>query len=136
MTKKVYLAGKITGNDAYKEEFMQWESFVFASLDCVIENPINHPKYTGPSDNEKMWRHYMKESIRVLIDCDAVVFLPGWEDSKGATIEHQIALWLGLEIYYGVHYEQVESERQEEVGVREDVNRFGIVTRNPRSLGT
>ncbi len=40
----------------------------------------------------------MRMSIRQLVTCDSIALLPGWEKSKGATLEHHIAERLGLEI--------------------------------------
>ena len=35
-------------------------------------------------------------------DGDAVFMLPGWRNSRGACIEHQLAVGLGLEVIDGV----------------------------------
>jgi hypothetical protein len=32
------------------------------------------------------------------VTCDAIQLLPGWENSRGATLEHHIAVALGLQI--------------------------------------
>ena len=50
------------------------------------------------------WRHYAKRDLAVLIDTlrgeagDAVVLLPGWQNSKGANAEYCTALWVGLRV--------------------------------------
>lgn len=40
----------------------------------------------------------MRLSIRQLVTCDAIHLLPGWEKSKGATLEAHIAERLELEV--------------------------------------
>jgi hypothetical protein len=35
-------------------------------------------------------------ALRQLALCDGVALLPGWQDSRGARIEHQLATQLGL----------------------------------------
>lgn len=37
------------------------------------------------------WRDYMCDAIPLLVTCDAVALLPGWERSKGARLEFTIA---------------------------------------------
>lgn len=41
----------------------------------------------------------MKRDIEALLDCDAVAFLPGWEHSRGANVEFQVAKAIGLDLY-------------------------------------
>lgn len=45
------------------------------------------------------WRDYMRDSIRGLLECDAVAVLPGWEGSKGARLEVTIAVDLELPVH-------------------------------------
>ena len=36
--------------------------------------------------------------IKVMVDCDVIVLLPGWGRSRGALLERQIAIALGLRV--------------------------------------
>lgn len=45
----------------------------------------------------------MRADIKVLVDCDGIALLPGWEKSPGATLEHSIARGLGLRVMQGHH---------------------------------
>ena len=47
------------------------------------------------------WLGYMRLAVRQLATCDAVYLLPGWSQSRGACIEHQLAVGLGLEFVEG-----------------------------------
>lgn len=42
----------------------------------------------------------MKEDVKALCDCDEIFMLSNWTDSKGAIIEHTIAMYLGLKVSY------------------------------------
>lgn len=44
------------------------------------------------------WRDYMIANIPAVVDCDAIVLLDGWHKSKGARLEHHIALELGMKV--------------------------------------
>lgn len=46
---------------------------------------------------ETPYREAMVKDILALVECDHIVFLDGWEQSKGATLEHHIATVLGIE---------------------------------------
>lgn len=51
-------------------------------------------------NNEVKYEDWLASDIYWLEKCDEVVFLPGWEKSKGASIEHIVAKALGKEITY------------------------------------
>jgi hypothetical protein len=36
--------------------------------------------------------------ITLLMTCDGIALLPGWENSQGAVIEQRIGEWLGLTV--------------------------------------
>lgn len=99
---KIYIAGKITGNPNYKEEFGVWEKRL-ADEGFTVVSPVYHDKYEGDySDVDAVWNHYMRISIAKLTECDEIFMLPGWQRSKGANVERMIAGWLSLPIHYGV----------------------------------
>jgi hypothetical protein len=51
---------------------------------------------TGP---RKSWEYYLKRDLRELLTCDAVAVLPGWESSRGATLEVYVGWRLGFSIF-------------------------------------
>jgi hypothetical protein len=38
----------------------------------------------------------MRQAVRKMMTCHAVALLPGWKTSKGALIEHGLAISLGI----------------------------------------
>jgi hypothetical protein len=46
------------------------------------------------------WEDYMAADIRALMDCQAIYMQRDWGQSKGARIEYQIALELGLVVMF------------------------------------
>ena len=44
------------------------------------------------------WQTYLREAITQVCQSDVVVVLDGWEESKGARLEVEVALALGLEV--------------------------------------
>jgi len=52
------------------------------------------------------WETAMRRSIEALLNCDEVCLLPDWRDSKGATIERNLAIDIGIPVrslaYYAI----------------------------------
>lgn len=46
------------------------------------------------------WAYFMRQDIQHVLQVDAVVVLPGWEDSYGACFEAFLAYCLKLPTYY------------------------------------
>lgn len=61
--------------------------------------PLN-PADNFDGDTSLEWVTYMREDIGMLLKADAIYFLPGWQNSKGARTEHNVAKALGLEFLY------------------------------------
>lgn len=94
--KKVYISGKISGIplDRAKAKFE-------AAANVIRENghrPVN-PFDNGLSD-ECDWKTHMKADIAMMMECDEVHMLPCWSDSRGATIEHDLAISIGMPVVY------------------------------------
>ena len=53
-------------------------------------------------DAPKPWTYYLQKDIKLMMGCDHLVLLPGWEDSRGASLEYYIAQKLGFTVYFGV----------------------------------
>ena len=87
--KKVYLSGQITEKKNYKGLFAFTEELVKLCDALRIFNPASQiPDSLG-------YEEAMKRCVVALIECDTIVVLPGWHTSKGASLEHDIALACG-----------------------------------------
>lgn len=93
---QVYVAGPVTGiEDRNKEAFYKAdESLQAAGLEVV--NPL---KLCEP---DLSWEQAMRICLSALLECESIVMLEGWEQSKGACIEHSLASALKIDIYYSV----------------------------------
>jgi hypothetical protein len=49
-----------------------------------------------PESPNNLWSYYMKRDLPHVMDVDMLCLLPGWEKSKGATLEVTVAKALGL----------------------------------------
>lgn len=89
---KVYIAGKITGDDEYYLKFTERAECLEDSFDVVL-NPAQLPEGMKPAD-------YMRICLAMIDTADAVIFLPDWNQSEGAKLEHQYCTYIGKPILY------------------------------------
>lgn len=103
--QKIYLAGKITGDQNYKCKFGS-AAGELRRLGYSVMNPAMLPD--GFEYDEYM--HVCKAMIEV---CDTVVLLPDWTDSDGAKFEYGHASAIGKRIttlYGAMRGEQMDDE--------------------------
>lgn len=90
--KKVYLSGQITGKKNYKGLFLFAERI---AKSCDVSRVFN-PARQIPT-NLDYWSA-MRRCISALVECDTIVMLPGWEKSRGAKMEYDIAVFCGIDV--------------------------------------
>lgn len=90
--KKIYIAGKITGYDGYKERFAAAEK----ELKSKGALPMN-PALLPPGYDQGQYLHICFSMIDV---CEAVYFINNWKDSPGALKEFDYATCKKKEILY------------------------------------
>lgn len=93
---RVYISGKITGLEekVYKNNFNSVE-LLLTGLGYDVVNPVSYPEIPNGT-----WEEYMKRDLKLLLDCDYIHMLDGWEDSKGARWEFNTALELNIKRLY------------------------------------
>ena len=98
--KKVYLSGQITEKKNYKGLFAFTEELVKLCDALQIFNPASQiPDSLG-------YEEAMKRCVAALVEYDTIVMLPGWHTSKGARLEHDVALACGMNIVDSTDYKR------------------------------
>lgn len=95
----IYISGPISGINDYKERFAKAKKKLEAQGFSVC-NPVDLDSLVKCHFSDPTWVDYMKIDIRFLCVCDSIFMLKGWENSRGAKLEHHIAQELGMKIYY------------------------------------
>jgi hypothetical protein len=95
MEKKVYISGKMKGLSV--EEITTKFQNAESELRKMGFKPVN-PLDNGISGYD--YKKHMRADIKMLLECDAICMLPCWTDSRGATLEKEIAEATGIEVMY------------------------------------
>ena len=98
--RKVYISGAIAHHDleARKAAFGHAERF----LGLKGFAPVNPFKNGVPADAP--WRAHMRADLALLLGCDCIYMLRGWELSKGAKLELDVASSCGIEVMFEQQY--------------------------------
>ena len=62
-------------------------------------SPLTIPAPPRCTEHEE-WLYYMKKSVKMMMDCDAMLCLEDWNKSRGATLERKLFFDLGLPVFY------------------------------------
>lgn len=90
--KKVYIGGKITGED-YQQCLRKFQ--VTEELLSGIGFEVTNPMSIVPKDTP--WEKAMELLRPHLLNSDYLFLLPDWKDSEGARIEVELAEAYGIE---------------------------------------
>ena len=98
----VYISGPITGVKDWKQRFDKaYKDLKELGFMCV-HNPREIAEGVEiaftVSRREPEYKDYMKADLKMLLNCDVIYMLKGWEKSRGAVLERQIAQALKMEI--------------------------------------
>ena len=122
MSEKIYLAGPITSEPNYRENFADGvEELRKFSKGCKVVNPAEF--FEGPAwkiafrvfGKKFFYPYILRRCIGKLSRCDSIALLPGWSESPGAIAEYFFA--------YACEYDSIYlagSERLDEDGYKID----------------
>lgn len=88
---RAYLSGPMSGVPEMNYPAFNAEASRLRALGFHVENPAENAEQSS-------WEAYMKAAIVQMLSCEVVVMLPGWSESRGALIERELALRLGLKV--------------------------------------
>lgn len=92
--EKVYISGPIAGYD------IEERKLAFLKVQHMLESlgyaPVN-PFDNGVPDDAH-WREHMRADIAMLLQCESIYMMPGWEFSKGCKLELDVASSCGIRL--------------------------------------
>lgn len=95
MNKTIFIAGKVSGlpTDQVQNKFNR-AAQELSEMGYQVITPASL------YDRAKSWEEVTRDNIRYMLDCDEIHLLPCWQESRGAQLEREIALRLGMNIVY------------------------------------
>jgi hypothetical protein len=107
---RVYLAGPMTGMAKWNVAGFRSAAAYARRQSWTPVSPIDtRPQHDGPCPVGEMqttehgthsYPCWFAASLAQMVTCDAVLMLPGWEDSRGAKAEWEHASRSGMTIHY------------------------------------
>lgn len=91
-----YVAGPMTGVEDHNYPAFNEAT---ATLRAAGHEVLNPAENDDGNQHAGDWTYYMRQDLRHLSHTDALVMLPGWRTSRGATLEAHIARQFGLPLY-------------------------------------
>ncbi|HRQ75567.1 MAG TPA: DUF4406 domain-containing protein [Phycisphaerales bacterium] len=93
-TRRIYIAGPMTGHAEYNFPAFHRAARRLQEAGWEVLNPAEN--FGGRTDLPRT--SYMRVDLAMLLQCDAVALLEGWQNSAGAKLEYLLARELGLDI--------------------------------------
>ena len=90
---RIYVAGPMTGLPDFNYPAFNEAERALTERGHDVVNPAR--AWDGDTATAK-WSDYMRRGITDICTAEAVALLPGWRESRGATLEHHVATTLGL----------------------------------------
>lgn len=89
---KIYLAGPMSGITDFNYPAFNRAAKFLRNLGHEVVNPAE----IDNGDTSKPREYYLRHDLKSLLDCNAIAVLPGWQSSRGARLEMEVAAQLGL----------------------------------------
>lgn len=104
MTMRVYIAGPMSGIDKFNFPAFFAVDLALREAGYATINPADNDGMdlrTATENAGKLggWADYMRRDLPRLCQADAVCVLPGWNKSRGASLEVFVAQELGMPVY-------------------------------------
>ena len=93
---RIYISGPISGKNPHQTR-TNFEAAV-REITGLGHEPVN-PLANGLPFNAP-WREHMKRDIEMMLDCEAVLMLFEWKNSRGCRAGQAVAVESGMPVFY------------------------------------
>lgn len=92
--RRYYIAGPMTGIPEFNVHAFKEAAASLRGRGLAVTSP--HELHGG--DTTRPWTYYLRRDLAALLDCDTVVRLPGWQNSRGVALELHVAHALDMQV--------------------------------------
>ena len=98
---RMYLSGPMSGHPEFNYAEFNKSAKTLRGFGFDIANPaeIDHGE-TDETRGSKPYAEYLRAAVKLLLECEAIILMRGWELSQGAMSELYIATCLGMKIFF------------------------------------
>lgn len=99
---RVYLSGPMSGYENFNFPAFEEAAYILRELGHDVFSPHEQGWGNGDPDtgtvSEEEYQEFLREDFKQVSQADVVYVLPGWEGSRGAMREIQVARWCSIPV--------------------------------------
>lgn len=95
---RIYLSGPMTGLPEYNYPAFARAAKVLRDADHAVVSPHDIGHLDNGEPGSIPWSTYIRRDLAEMLNCDTIALPPGWESSRGATLELYIATQVGTTV--------------------------------------
>lgn len=96
---KIYISGPITGYENGNKPAFENAKTVLSRWGYDVVSPFDHDDQEVTETYDDTYWRVLSKDIVLMSKVEGIVYLPGWEKSKGARVEAFVALSRGLPMW-------------------------------------
>jgi hypothetical protein len=99
---KFYLAGPMTGHPEFNYPAFEKAAMILregVKLDLACPHEVIHDGVDGIR-GALPYEEYVRAGLKLLLECQAIILMSGWETSKGAINELMVAKMCNMKVYF------------------------------------
>lgn len=94
--KKIYISGPISGRDERESR----ADFAMSAHWLSLKGWLTYNPMENGLEWDAPWSAHIRRDMEALLECDAIYMKQCWEQSRGAMLELQVAVALGMDVIY------------------------------------
>lgn len=101
---KLYVSGPMTGIEDFNYPAFHAASAALRDQGYEVTSPAEQDETSGLIPGTSRWEDFVKWDLHVMLTCDAIALMEGWRRSRGARLEHFVAMEIGMTAYAILDY--------------------------------